>query len=156
MSSDETNSYWMKYCLELSAKALPEDVPVGCVILNSKGFLVAEAYNQRETKHLVTGHAELIALDQAAQKQNNWRLDDCILFVTLEPCPMCAAAIIQSRIGKLVFGAYDHKVGFWSANNHFKNSSNQSQLSSNHLCVIGGVLEEECSLALKNFFREKR
>ncbi len=140
----ETEYYWMEKALILAQKALPNDVPVGALILNENGELLAEAYNQREHKQTLSAHAEILALDKACQQINNWRLNNCILYVTLEPCLMCTGAIIQSRLQKVIFGASENKIG------------SSFELSKAGISVIGGLLEEKCSALLKEFFINQR
>lgn len=98
--------HWMHYALRLAEGALPADVPVGAVIVDAKGQVLGEGYNRREQAHDPTAHAELIALAQAGKAKGDWRLTDATLYVTLEPCPMCFEALVQARVGKVVFGAW--------------------------------------------------
>jgi tRNA(adenine34) deaminase len=142
------DKYWMKQALQEALRALPIDVPVGAVLVDSVGNLLSSSYNQRERNNSVVGHAELLALEEAAGNLTNWRLEDCTLYVTLEPCLMCTGAIIQSRVKRLVFGAYDLKDGAMG--------SVLKQGLKAELEVTGGVLEEECSDLLKKFFEAKR
>ncbi|MDJ0626287.1 MAG: nucleoside deaminase [Candidatus Caenarcaniphilales bacterium] len=143
----EKDYVWMKRALQLASEALPLDVPVGALIVDRDNQMISEAYNVREKENLLTGHAEILVLEQASRKLQSWRLNQCTLYVTLEPCPMCAGAIAQSQISKVVFGAYDLKLGAFGS---FINLSHQK------LKVIGGILEEECSELLKSFFISKR
>ena len=128
-----------------------EEVPVGAVIVH-EGRIVAAAHNQRETLLDPTAHAEMIAVTQAAAALETWRLLDCTLYVTLEPCPMCAGAIVQARIPRLVYGATDPKAGacgslYQIARDHRLNHQAE---------VIGGVLATECAELLEKFFRAQR
>lgn len=147
------DKYYMSKALELAHKAAEMgEVPVGAVIVKrSTGEIIGEGYNRREVDKNSIAHAEIIAINQAGKKLGGWRLIDCELFVTLEPCPMCAGAIINARIQRVVFGASDFKAGSCgSVINLFK-------LPYNHkpdLC--GGVLKGECSAVLTDFFRELR
>lgn len=127
------------------------EAPIGAVIVRGDE-IIARGYNKRETKKNALLHAECIAIDRACKKLGGWRLPGCELYVTLEPCPMCAGAILNSRIEKVYFGAYDYKSGCGgSAMNLFnKNLCNYS------LDAEGGVLQEECSVLLKEFFHELR
>ena len=126
------------------------EIPVGAVIVKN-GEIIATGRNRREEKHSVLGHAELDAMENAAKKLNDWRLNDCELYVTLEPCPMCAGAIINSRIKKVVFGAFDKKMGAVdSVTNLF------SYDFGSHPEVFAGIAEDECSALLKNFFGDVR
>ena len=146
----ERESY-MREALKEAEKALAlEDVPIGAVVVKD-GEIVGRGYNRRETDKDPTAHAEMIAIRQASAKLGGWRLIDCELFVTLEPCPMCAGAVINSRVERVVFGAYDKKAGSCGS------VVDLFGLPYNHKpeCV-GGVLEEECAAALSVFFRGLR
>ncbi len=126
------------------------EVPIGAVIVLD-GKIISSGKNMRETKANSLLHAELTAIDRACKKLGAWRLCDCTLYVTLEPCPMCAGAIINSRISRVVFGAYDKKAGA------FGSVMDMNAFPLNHKCeVLGGVLEEECALLLSDFFRDLR
>ena len=128
------------------------EVPVGCVITNAHGDIIAEAFNTKETEQNPTHHAEMIAIEMAAKSLKSWRLLDCSLYVTLEPCPMCMSAIIQSRVKNVYFGAYDPKGGAVSLGfNLHRNESLNHQVS-----VGGGFKHRECSQIISNFFRAKR
>ena len=144
--------YWMKKAIAQAQKAaLHDEVPIGCVIV-SHDKIVSRAFNQREKKQSSIAHAEILAIEKACKKLGSWRLEDCSLYVTLEPCPMCTGAVIQSRIPRVVFGAYDPKGGCMGS------CTNLIEVKGfNHYPVIeGGVLQEECASLLKAFFREKR
>ena len=143
---------WMQMAIELAMQAAREDeVPVGAVIVHENRAIGA-AYNQREMLHDPTAHAEMIAITQAAEAIGDWRLENCTLYVTLEPCPMCAGAIVQARVGRVVYAATDPLAG--AAGSVF------NVLASPHLnhrpVVQGGVLAEEASSMLKSFFRARR
>ena len=126
------------------------EVPVGCVIVKD-GKIIARGHNVREKNQSIIGHAELVAIKKANKKLGTWRLEDCDMYVTLEPCPMCAGAIIQSRIKNLYFGAYDLKTGACgSVVNLFENAFNHK------VNVYGGVEEDKCSKIIKDFFKELR
>ena len=129
-----------------------KDVPVGAVILNANGDLISTGNNQRELLNDPTAHAEIVAIRHAATALGNWRLDGCIIVVTLEPCAMCAGAIAQSRISKVVFGAWDEKAG--AAGSVWDLLRDPRAL--HKVEVRSGVLEEECSAMLKEFFSEQR
>ena len=132
------------------ARALGE-VPVGCVVVRN-GEVIGAGYNRRETDKTVLGHAELMAMKQAEQAIGDWRLSDCTLYVTLEPCPMCAGAIMQARVGRLVFGARDPGQG--CAGSLYRIPEDPAFP---HFCPSdGGVLEGECAEALDEFFRRRR
>src|SRR5438034_4569107 len=127
------------------------EVPVGAVIVH-QDRVIAEAYNQREMLHDPTAHAEMIAITQAAQALGSWRLDDCILYVTLEPCPMCAGAIVQARLPFVVYGCTDPKAGACDTLYQITND-----LRLNHRArVLGGVLADRCAAVLTDFFAAKR
>lgn len=129
-----------------------DEVPVGAVIVSVASGIVARAHNQREHLRDPTAHAEMIAITQAAQAVGSWRLDDCFLYVTLEPCPMCAGAIVLARLPMVVFGCTDPKAG---ACGTLFNIASDNRL--NHRArVIGGVLAEPCATLLTDFFAAKR
>src|SRR5262245_15126444 len=137
---------------EAHIAAAEDEVPIGVVIVSPKLGIVARAHNQREQLRDPTAHAEMIALTQAAQALNSWRLDDCWLYVTLEPCPMCAGAIVQARIPFVIYGAPDSKAG---ACNTLYQITNDPRL--NHRAqVISGVLADRCAEVLTAFFVGKR
>ena len=146
------NIKFMKMAYKLAKKAYDiGEVPIGAVIVKD-GKVIAKAYNKRNFKRLATAHAEILAIEKACKKLNDWRLDDSEMYVTLEPCPMCAGAIVNSRIKKLYFGAYERKSGSVLSNYQilFKGGLNHT------VDAEGGILEEECSTLLKNFFKSKR
>lgn len=128
------------------------EVPIGALIVDSNGHILSKATNLRENLTSVLGHAEIIALHRACKKRKSWRLNDCTLYVTLEPCFMCAGALIQSRIARVVFGAQDPKGG---ALGSLANFAEDQRLNHNFI-VTAGVKAEECSALLKNFFNTKR
>lgn len=128
------------------------EVPIGAVIVDENGLIIASATNLREKNTSVICHAEIIALHRACKKQKSWRLNGCTLYVTLEPCFMCAGALVQSRISKVVFGTLDPKGG---ALGSLCNLAADSRLNHN-FPVLGGVRAEECSALLKKFFKAKR
>ena len=134
------------------ASVASRDVPVGAVILNANGDLISTGNNQRELLNDPTAHAEIVAIRHAATALGNWRLDGCIIVVTLEPCAMCAGAIAQSRISKVVFGAWDEKAGasgsVWDLL--------RDPRALHKVEVKSGVLEVECAAMLKEFFSEQR
>jgi tRNA(adenine34) deaminase len=127
------------------------DVPIGAVIIH-KNQIIAKAYNQREQLKDPTAHAEIIALTQAAAALENWHLNGCTMYVTLEPCPMCAGALVLSRMDKLVYGCDDPKTG---AVKSLYNIATDERLN-HRLEVIGGVLADECSELLQQFFQKRR
>jgi tRNA(adenine34) deaminase len=128
------------------------DVPVGAVLLDSSGQVVAAAHNERELTGDPTAHAELLAIQRVGKAKGDWRLEDLTLVVTLEPCVMCAGAIVAARIPKVIFGAFDEKVG--AAGSRY-DLLRDSRLG-NPIEVIAGVKEAECSKLLKDFFEAKR
>lgn len=142
---------YMRQALELARQAMEEgEVPVGCVIVRD-GAVVGRGRNRRETEHTALGHAELDAIRQACGALGGWRLSRCALYVTLEPCPMCAGAIINARIPALYYGAKDEKAGCCgSVLNLFEERFNH------HPRIYGGVLEAECSALLQAFFQNLR
>lgn len=135
---------------EANAAAALGEVPIGAVIAQD-GVIIARGHNLRETDKHALAHAEIVAINEACRKLGGWRLPNCTLYVTLEPCPMCAGAIINSRIDRVVFGAYDPKAGSLGS------LIDLSKVPYNHspqLC--GGVLQEECAALLKDFFKSLR
>ena len=143
---------WMKQALKQAEKARNlEEVPIGCVIvLNEK--IIARGYNRRNTDHTSLAHAEMMAIKKACKKIGDWRLEECTLYVTLEPCQMCAGAIVQSRIKRVVIGAMNKKAG--CAGSIF-NLLEEDRF--NHKAeVTRGVLENECAGMVSAFFRELR
>ncbi|MBQ3137391.1 MAG: nucleoside deaminase [Clostridia bacterium] len=145
------DSEYMNIALSLARKAGEKgDVPVGAVIV-SGDKIVGRGYNKREEKKNALLHAEICAINEACENLSSWRLNQAVMYVTLEPCPMCAGAIINSRIGRVVFGAYDEKAGcFGSADNFSLKGFNHKP----H--IIGGFMEDECARILRDFFAEKR
>lgn len=146
-----SNEYYIKEALKEARKAyLIDEVPVGCVIVKDDK-IIARGYNKREKLESSLAHAEIIAIKKACKRLNSWRLDDCIMYITLEPCVMCGGAIIQSRIPKVIYGAYDYRFGV------HKSKFNLFDIQFNHIVDInGGVLEEECSKMISSFFKELR
>ena len=140
---------FMKEALRQAKKAADiGETPVGAVIVRG-GEIISRGYNRRETKKNALGHAEIIAINKACKKLGGWRLPKCDMYVTLEPCPMCAGAIINSRIENVFFGAFDKKSG--SAVNLFEHG-----LFNHNVNVSGGIMEKECSEILSAFFKELR
>jgi tRNA(adenine34) deaminase len=128
------------------------EVPVGAVIIDGDDNLVAEAENRKERDKDPTAHAEIIALRVAGKTLQDWHLNQCTLYVTLEPCPMCAGAIVQARLGMLVYGADDPKTGAVRTVANIPDSA----CSNHRLSVLGGILESACSQQLKSWFKQKR
>ena len=128
------------------------DVPVGALIVNEAGEIVSHGKNEREKDNDPTAHAEILAIRRAGEKLDSWRLDELTLIVTLEPCVMCAGAILQSRIKRLVFGAFDQKAGaVGSSLDVIRDVRALSKVE-----VVSGVLEKECAKLLTDFFATKR
>jgi len=143
---------FMKEALKEAQKAFDkEEVPVGAVIVKD-GKIIARAHNLKETKKDTTNHAEILAIQKASKKLDAWRLEDCEMYITLEPCAMCAGALIQSRIKKIYIGTMDYKTGACgSVLNLLEN------YKFNHTVEIEtGILQEECEKILKDFFKELR
>lgn len=146
------NEKYMRAAMKEAHKAESKDeVPIGAVIV-CDGKIIARAHNTRQTKQISTHHAEILCIEKACRKLNSWRLEGCDLYVTLEPCPMCAGAIQQSRIRKVVFGAYDPKGGFFGSNFNI----NEVKGLNHYPEVEGGILKEETAQLLKDFFKKKR
>lgn len=147
-----TREEYMGAALDLARKAaITGEVPVGCVIVNAGGQIIGRGRNRREEKKCASAHAEMIAIEEACLITNDWRLSDCTLFVTLEPCPMCAGAILNARIGAVYYGAKDQNTGSCgSVINLFMENYGFSPK------VVGGILSEECSAVLADFFRGLR
>jgi tRNA(adenine34) deaminase len=143
---------WMERALELAEQAgAAGDVPVGAVVVY-QGNAIAEAQNRRERDHDPTAHAEVLALRMAGQALQTWHLNDCTLYVTLEPCPMCAGAIVLARLGQLVYGANDPKAGAVRTILNLPDSP-----ASNHrLNVLSGILESACQEQLQTWFAQRR
>lgn len=145
------DKYYMKQALKRAKAAYNDgETPVGAVIVKD-GVVIASGRNYRENKKNALMHAELIAINRACKKLGCWRLIDCDMYVTLEPCPMCAGALLNARVRRVVFGAYDGKAGSLGS------IVNLNEYPYNHKFEItGGVLEEECSSILSDFFKELR
>ncbi|GIP64946.1 tRNA-specific adenosine deaminase [Virgibacillus pantothenticus] len=142
----------MKIAIQEAKQAAEQgEVPIGALIAYDNE-VIATAHNLRETTQSTLAHAELLAIQQANEKIGSWRLEDCTLYVTLEPCPMCAGAIVQSRIKRVVYGAYDPKAG--CAGTLF-NLLDDARFN-HQVDVTAGVLEEECANLLKDFFKRLR
>lgn len=136
--------------LEAKKALIKDEVPIGCVIVKDDK-VIARGYNLRETKQNVIKHAEIVALEKACKKLNSWRLVDCEMYITLEPCPMCAGAIYQARIKKVVFGADDFKGGALGGNfDMYKEKLNH------YPEVVKNVLKDECSSLISSYFKSKR
>jgi tRNA(adenine34) deaminase len=150
MTKDD--KYFMSIALKEAEKArLIDEVPVGCVIVKDNQ-IISKGHNVRETKKDALGHAEIVAIRKANKKLNSWRLNDCVIYITVEPCLMCTGAIIQSRISKIVYGAPDYKGGAIISSINALEAKNINH----HPEVVSGVLEEECTDIIKTYFKNKR
>jgi tRNA(adenine34) deaminase len=129
-----------------------DEVPVGAIIVDSAGKVIASKHNEKEKNHNPLGHCECLAIQEACKHIKNWRLSDCTLYVTLEPCIMCMGALSQSRIKKVVFGAYDKKGGALSLGY----TINKEKKINHRFSIVGGVEHYKCSQILSRFFKEKR
>lgn len=144
--------YFMMQALKEAKKAYDKlEVPVGAVIVKD-GKIIARAYNQKEYKNDTTNHAEILAIKKASKKLESWRLLDCDMYVTLEPCSMCAGALIQSRLRKVYIGAMDYKTGACGSVLNLL----QDYKFNHNVEVESGVLQNECEELLKNFFKKLR
>ena len=148
----EQKEYYMKQALKEAEKAYKKlEVPVGAIIVKDEK-IIARAHNQKETKTDTTKHAEILAIQKASKKLKSWRLIDCEMYVTLEPCSMCAGAMINSRIKKVYIGAMDEKTGaVGSVLNLFNDYTFNHKVE-----VETGIMEKECQEILKQFFKELR
>ena len=149
----DRDEVYMKKALELAQIAAEQgEVPVGAIVVRkSTGEIVGRGFNRREYGRSPLTHAEIVAIDEASKRLGGWRLIDCELFVTLEPCPMCAGAMINSRVERVVFGAYDAKAGSCGS------VIDLFELPYNHKPeLVGGVLEKECAGILSDFFKKLR
>lgn len=147
----EVDILFLNRAIALAKKAAEiDEVPVGAVLTHN-GEILAEGYNMRETDKMATHHAELVCIEEGCRRLGGWRLPNCTLYVTLEPCPMCAGAIMNARIGRVVFGARDPKAGAYGS------LFDLAALPVNHKPeVVGGVLEDECRALLSDYFKGKR
>ena len=146
-----THEYYMEQALALAREAAAAgEVPVGCVIVKD-GAIIGRGRNRREEKQAVSSHAEMEAMAEASATLNSWRLEDCDLYVTLEPCPMCAGAIINARVRRVFYGARDSVMGACGGvlNLFMENFPHHPQL-------VGGILGEECAAVLSDFFHRLR
>ena len=139
---------YMKKAIKI-AKTSGKDIPVGAIIVKD-GEIIAKAVNQREKRQNTLYHAEMLAIRKACRKLKNWRLNDCEMYVTLEPCPMCASAILQARINKIYFGAYDFLNGAFGSKSDMREIMNYSAE------VKGGIMEDDCAKLLKDYFEGMR
>ncbi|MGM9873569.1 MAG: tRNA adenosine(34) deaminase TadA [Bacilli bacterium] len=143
---------YMLVALKEAKKAYQKDeVPIGAIIVLN-GKIISRAHNLRESKNLATGHAEILAIEKANKKLDSWRLVDATMYVTLEPCLMCSGAIIQSRIKRVVYGAFDLKMGAIDSTIKI----NDIKTMNHHIEITQGILKEECSLLISSYFKNKR
>jgi tRNA(adenine34) deaminase len=146
------HDHFMRIALEEAEQAFREnEVPVGAIVVYD-GRVIARAHNQREQLHDPTAHAEMIAITQAAESRQSWRLDGCTLYVTLEPCPMCAGAILQARLPVVVYGATDPKAGAVDTLYHLLSDSRLNH----RVETVSGILAVQCGEILSRFFQEQR
>lgn len=143
---------FMKEAIKQAKKAYAiEEVPIGCVIVK-EDKVIARGYNKRNTKKNTLAHAEMIAIEKACKKLGDWRIEECTMYITLEPCPMCAGAIVQARIPRVVIGTRNKKAGCAGSVLNLL----QVQNFNHQVELTEGVLQEECSQMMKDFFREMR
>jgi len=148
----KNDSYFMELALAEARLAFAEkEVPVGCVIVKDDQ-VIAKGHNTKEQSQISTHHAEIIAINQACKILKTWRLDGCEIYVSLEPCSMCAGAILQSRISRVIYGASDYKGGALGSNFNLYSISGFNHYPD----ITRGVLEKECSTILTFFFKQKR
>ena len=148
---DRDIKYMQEALKEAELARLEDEVPIGCVIVKDDQ-IIARAHNQRDKSHNPLGHAETLAIKQASEVLNDWQLVNCELYVTVEPCIMCAGAIVQSRIKRVVYGAPEYRGGAFGSSIDILKAENINHYPE----VIKGVLEEECASIIKNYFKSKR
>lgn len=149
----QEDAYYMRLALEEAQKAYDlEEVPIGAVLVDSEGEVVARGHNMREVWHDATAHAEMIAIREACAKEGRWRLSGLTLYVTIEPCPMCAGAIVMSRVDRVVYGSTDARAGACESVFNIPGCP-----ALNHRPeMTAGILQEECAGIMKRFFKERR
>ena len=143
--------YMKEAIREANLAALEDEVPIGCIVVKN-GEIIAKAHNQRDKANNPLGHAETLAIKKASEVLNDWQLVNCELYVTVEPCIMCAGAIIQSRISKVIYGAPDLKGGAFGSSINVLDAQNINHRPE----IVKGVLEKECVEIIKNYFKSKR
>lgn len=149
---EEKDIKFMKEAIKQAKKAYNiEEVPIGCVIVQ-EDKIIARGYNKRNTKKNTLAHAEMIAIEKACKKLGDWRVENCTMYITLEPCPMCAGAIVQARIPRVVIGTRNQKAGCAGSVLNLL----QVQEFNHQVELTEGILQEECSQMMKDFFREMR
>ena len=143
---------WMKFILRRSEEVGKVELPITAVIIDEKGRCIGRGSNKREINNDPLGHAELIALRQAARIKNDWRFNECSIIINLEPCTMCAAALVQARMGQVIYGAVDEKRG------GFGGTIDLSKHESAHhkMKVVGGILNQDCKSKIKLWFKKMR
>ena len=147
-----TKEVWMREALaEAALAAAAGDIPVGCVIVDGEGNIIARGRNRREEAHDATAHAEVEAIRAASKLRQSWRMEDCSIVVTLEPCPMCAGAILNARFGTVIYGAREEKTGSLGSVVDL-----YSENYGYHPKVYGGILANDCAALLKDFFEKMR
>ena len=147
-----TDEYWMEFAFQEAERAFNEvEIPVGAVIIR-KNSIIGKGHNMRESLNDPTAHAEIIAITSASSTIESWRLDDCTIYVTLEPCPMCTGAIINARIPRVVFGAHNEKAGMCGSVDNLCDMN----LLNHRVVVKGGVMEEKCQSIMNAFFKKVR
>ncbi len=153
LNEAQRHELWMRRLLR-RAEAVGEkgEIPVAAVVLDGHGRALGWGVNRRQREQRPLGHAELMALEQAARLRGDWRFNDCSLIVTLEPCPMCAGALVQARMGQVIFGAHDPKRGALGGCVNLATDPS----AHHHMTVMGGVLELECKSRLEAWFKRRR
>lgn len=147
------DEHLMRQALELAEEAARnDDVPIGAVVIDAQGEIIGRGFNRREADKDPTAHAEVLAIRQAAARRGSWRLEDCTLIVTLEPCLMCAGSILLTRLPRVVFGAWEEKMG--ASGSQYDVLRDRRYPHS--VEVVSGVLEQECADILKEFFQAQR
>ena len=148
---EDFERYMLEALKEASLAVLEDEVPIGCVIVKD-GEIIAKAHNQRDKTNNPLGHAEVLAIKKASEILKDWQLVNCELYVTIEPCLMCAGAIIQSRIKRVIYGAPDLKGGAFGSSINVLDASNINHRPE----IVKGILESECSQIIKDYFKSKR
>ena len=148
---EDFEKYMLEALKEASLAASEDEVPIGCVIVKD-GEIIAKAHNQRDKTNNPLGHAEVLAIKKASEILKDWQLVNCELYVTIEPCLMCAGAIIQSRIKRVIYGAPDLKGGAFGSSINVLDASNINHRPE----IVKGILESECSQVIKDYFKSKR
>lgn len=149
----KTDIELMKLALKEAYKCpMDDEIPVGCIIVDEKRNVIAKGHNKRESKHSTFAHAEIEAINKANKIYEDWQLPNCAIYITLEPCIMCAGAILQARFKKIVYGAKNPKLGAFGSSINVMEAKNLNVNPE----IVSGILEKECSDLLKEFFKNKR